>query len=522
VKTKILKNNRIDIVLYVFSLILSLAIPLFFAYLIDEILLSNKKDILTLWFIFAIILAVLSSFMSFYFISFMIKKRSIQNHVDLSVHCFKKLLAIPIPDYFKKDKSYYLNVISNSSSSYGDIHAEIHLTLISDIIAVILILGLVFFINRYLAVLFVIFSPIVFFGTLFQAKKLALMQSDAITKQDQFLSSLKTAIDYKREINILKSNTFFENRFTGNMHTWQNFITKYKFLDTLLSEFPKMASNIFGIVYLLFGAMLIERSKMTMGTLVVGYQYLSIISIPLTSIIFTILRIKANKEHIDRIDQLNDEITRDDYFEALKTNEDGLFQAISFKLYNDDSLSHMLFHLDNLSIGKKGLYIIKGANGVGKSMILNYMINSIDSHWGEGQVSIAKDSDKIAFLSYPLFFIEGSFTDNIFARAYDPYLLEILNIDFTDKIIRTNPVNLSLGQQQKIALLRVLSMDSNYLLLDEPFSNLDVQTQQNLTQYISELKQKKTVIAVMHDPSLDSYSDAILEIKDNNILVSGH
>jgi len=213
--------------------------------------------------------------------------------------------------------------------------------------------------NKAIGLIFLLYVPVVIIGTTFQGKKLATMQSDAIAKQDMFLSSLKTSIDYKREINILKGEKYFMGKFSENMRTWEKFILKLKFLKALLEEFPGIATNIFGAVYLLFAATLIQRAELSLGELVMGYQYLGLVAGPLSYIAYTFLTYKADKEHIVRVDELAGKTQVDTVYEKLKTNKDYLISAKRLKLYSDDDKENMLFETDILCMKKKGLYVLK-------------------------------------------------------------------------------------------------------------------------------------------------------------------
>lgn len=56
------------------------------------------------------------------------------------------------------------------------------------------------------------------------------------------------------------------------------------------------------------------------------------------------------------------------------------------------------------------------------------------------------------------------------------------------------------------------------VVLDEPFTNLDHKCTGHLSDYIVGLKKKKSVIAIMHSPELDQFTDIVLKI-DNKRLV---
>lgn len=518
-KTKIIKKYPWQVILYVLSLIVSLAVPYAISLLIDKIILANDFSNLLGWFFPVLAIAIVSSVLTFYFMHFTTIKAIIDNAITLSINAVKKMLRIPVIEYSKKEKSYYLNVVTNSSFTYGNVFASVYLRLIASAICVLVIIGVVFFINPILSIIFILYIPIVIFSTHSQTGKLARMHSQAIEKQDVFLNSIKNIIDHKREINAVHETEFFIDRYSGHMFTWKKFIMKYNFLNVLTETLPSFLAKIYGIIYLLVGTYLVSTNDITPGILVMGFQYLQLISEPINSVAQVYIQLKANKEHIERVDVLDMEKEIDEDYESKKTIKDGyIMKADDFKIYLDEEEKHLLFSIDSLDIPSVGLFLIKGKNGTGKSMLLNLILGFINTKWTTGSFSINSDISNTGYLTYPLFFINGTFDENIFCREYDKKLLEILNIDFNGKDISNNPVNLSLGQQQKIGLLRVFSSPKPFMFLDEPNSNLDKETQESLRDYINKLKSKCGIVVITHDNSLDDIADGIYEITDNKLI----
>jgi putative ABC transport system ATP-binding protein len=64
------------------------------------------------------------------------------------------------------------------------------------------------------------------------------------------------------------------------------------------------------------------------------------------------------------------------------------------------------------------------------------------------------------------------------------------------------PSELSIGQQQRVALARTLANDPRVILADEPTGNLDPQTREQVLKFLAELcAEGRTVIIVTHDPA---------------------
>jgi putative ABC transport system ATP-binding protein len=81
------------------------------------------------------------------------------------------------------------------------------------------------------------------------------------------------------------------------------------------------------------------------------------------------------------------------------------------------------------------------------------------------------------------------------------------------------PSELSVGQQQRVALARMLANGPKIILADEPTGNLDPQTRDEIVEFLGELNAEgKTVILVTHDPQVAERTSRTLKLVEGRIL----
>ena len=98
---------------------------------------------------------------------------------------------------------------------------------------------------------------------------------------------------------------------------------------------------------------------------------------------------------------------------------------------------------------------------------------------------------------------------------------EMLELVGLEDLAKRYPHEISGGQQQRVALARALAPEPSLLLLDEPFSNLDVDTRERLAFEVREILQKTglTAILVTHNQAeAFAIADRIGVMKDGNIV----
>lgn len=147
-----------------------------------------------------------------------------------------------------------------------------------------------------------------------------------------------------------------------------------------------------------------------------------------------------------------------------------------------------------------------GPSGCGKTTLLN-IIGGLDNDY-EGDIKIDNKSGKTnaSFVfQTPRLLPWRTVLENIqlpHETDISPATIEQLLLDLgLQNSLNSYPHHLSLGMQRRVALARAFSVNSDLLLMDEPFVSLDQPTARKARQLLLTLwqSQPKTLIFVTHD-----------------------
>ena len=182
-----------------------------------------------------------------------------------------------------------------------------------------------------------------------------------------------------------------------------------------------------------------------------------------------------------------------------------------------------------------------GANGAGKSTLIKAILGLVPTT--EGVINwldkpVTKQLNKVAYVpqrsqidwDYPVtvekVVMMGRVASTGWFRNHSNYSRQLVRHalekvgmwQYRQRQIR----ELSGGQQQRVFLARAIAQEADLFLFDEPFNNVDRQTENIIFQIFAELKaQQKTLLVISHDLSETIYNYDQLLLLNKRLVASG-
>jgi len=410
-------------------------------------------------------------------------------------------------------------------------------------------IGFMAYINIKLTVFVLIPMPMIVFGARFFSKRMHRLYGEV---QGSFADLTEVVRERFAGIRIIKAYNMKEEAATRLETASKEYIDKNLSLVRITgSFFPMMIlfSNLSLAIVLFLGGRQTIDFTITPGDFVAFISYLGLITWPMMAIGWVTNLIQRGKASLDRISKImhtRPEI--EDIPEAVSIkhiNGSVVFENVKFSyapgLHESGALS-VLNGID-IKVDQGKILGIVGPPGSGKSTLLSLIPRVFDVSQGcillDGidirDFQVRNLRSKISFIPQEPFLFDGTIRENITfgnKKTKDPELIEAAEeariydtiISFSDgfeTIVGEKGVILSGGQKQRIALARALLQDTPIIILDDPVSQVDLETGNAIINSIRSMAGQRTIIIVSHRLSAVRYADQIIVLENGRIIESG-
>ncbi len=437
------------------------------------------------------------------------------------------------------------NRMTTSSEDFSDIVLlELYPMLLRIFIAIVFL----FTLSIPMGVIILLWSIIYFGGNLLAARYKARHydgpENDADTKLTGFIAdSISNALNVK-----LFSNFRHEKkRFRKRSSWWMDRIRDSWWFNEYVEASQNVAMIVLHVGLLMFAIQLWSQGQITIGEFVLVSSYLAETMVFIWDFGRSTVRLNRTISDMQEMVEIMEKpigVKDKAGAKRLKVKKGQIsIQDLSFSYGKDIANQESIFNDFTMEIPSGQHLALIGPSGGGKTTLIKLLLRLFDIQDGkiliDGQdiAGVTQESlrQEIALVPQDPILFHRSLMENIRYGRLDATDKEVIRAsklahchEFVqrfkkgyDTMVGERGVKLSGGERQRIAIARAILSRAKILILDEATSNLDVHSEELISDAIAKLIDKKTAMVIAHRLSTVTHMDRILVLENGEIVEEG-
>jgi len=434
---------------------------------------------------------------------------------------------------------------------------------------ILAITGIVLFNAGLFLLILVVLLPPVFIIFYLIKRRMSNTRGSARLSSERSLQHLQEALSGFVESNVYDRNEIFLQRYLTHQQRYSRYLSN----QTIVQGIPSRIIEIFallGVVILIAttGGTGSHAAVITVGVfmaaaykIIPGVVKILSLSGQINTYAFTLENLAANaikerrraegkeqrtaeSEEHRPVKDMKQRVTEDMEQRTGAIGGEGRIRTIQFRDVQFRYGGQPVLKRLNLQIASGDLVGITGPSGKGKTTILNLLLGFLSPDAGEirinNEVTDAAGRKKywpdISYVRQQPFLIHDTILHNLTLHEYPPDgqrlraairmsgLQSLVDADpeGLDKIIMEGGGNISGGQRQRVTIARALYKPAGVIILDEPFNQLDEESEHALlTHFVQLAREGKLIILITHNKKSLSFCNKIVSLENeweiNNI-----
>lgn len=543
---KYIKNCKYSIIIItifsILSSIMTILAPIYIGKTIDSTIPFIKENLITE--IIKLLLIYVVLFISNLLLNKALIKFATKTSKALRADLFKKTNKLTLKYLDKNPYGDTLNRftvdVENVSNGLIQSVSKITMGIITVIISIIIMIK----INKVMTVILICIAPIMYIISRFVGRNTTKLFSKRAEKISDINGYTEEALTGFKTIKNFNSEQYFENNFKNKNESLKNVGIKSQFYSSLTNPSTRFVSNLAYIVVAISGIMIIKNTadaQFSIGNLTTFLVYTNVFTRPfneITSIISEIQTAIASAKRIfdylnEKEEPQNSKIVQLDKIEGRVE-----FKNVYFSYINNKKFIEKF----NLIANPKQNIAIVGKTGAGKTTIVNLLMRFYEINSGEITIdgvniqNISKEflRKNIGIVLQDTKLFTGTIKENISygsLNATDEEIKQAAKMAYAHEFIERLPEGyntyiknqnmLSPGEIQLINIARVMLTKPPILILDEATSNIDIVTENKISNAFNNLIKNSTSFIIAHRLSTIKNADKIIFIENGNIVEEG-
>jgi ABC-type multidrug transport system fused ATPase/permease subunit len=462
--------------------------------------------------------------------------------LDLRTDLFAKAQRLSLAFHDRKRTGQMMFQINNQAAAVGALTVSLP-PLAQSVLTLVGMFVVVYQIEPTLALLSLTVVPFIYASAGYYARRIDPQVRRVRQLEGQSLSIVHEAIAMLRVIVAFGREQYEHARFRIQAEEAVSARVRLTVRQTIFALVVTVITALGTALVLGFGAHAVLAGRMTTGELLVVMGYIAAIYKPLEQISHTVSSLQQQfitlNGALELLDAPLDIEERPDAIDLERAEGRVAFEDVSFHYAGRvGTLRGVSFEVP---AGRR--VAIVGPTGAGKSTLLNLLPRFYDPQEGRvlldghdvADLTLASLRAQVSVvLQEPLLF-SGSIEDNIRYGRLGTSTEDVVRAaraanahDFIERLpkgyateLGERGAQLSGGERQRISVARAFLKDAPILILDEPTSSVDSQTEAVILEALDRLSEGRTTFMVAHRLSTIRDADLILVVNHGEIVEQG-
>jgi len=510
---------------------------------LNLLFMQNHERILILLCAGMVVIALLKGIFAYYQL-FLTSRIGYLLVYTLRGELFNHLQSLSLSFHHRARSGELLNKLTSDTNTLKDVFADSALTFTTHVLTVTGMLVIMLSLNLKLGLIVLISFPVLFCAIYFIYSRIKYSARAQRRNEGKLASRVSEILSAVPLIQAYGMEEYERERFDADSSQSMKNSIRTSRMEAAATRMVEIISAVGSAIVILFGSLQVLSGTMTPGDVLIFASYMTQIYNPIRQITRLSTRFSRASVSIERINEiLETEPDIQDEPDAMKIEQ--LHGAIGF-----DNVSFSYVEgktiLDNVSLriapGEKVALV--GASGAGKSTVANLIIRLYEPQ--KGAVLIDGKNIKsyqraslrkvIGVVLQDSILFGTSIKENIAYGRPDATLEEIEQAarqvhahefimalpDGYDTLMSESASTLSGGQRQRLCLARAFIRQASILIMDEPASAVDGESQALIRNAMNKLHHGRTILLIAHQFNTIRDFDRILVLKNGHIVEEGN
>ncbi len=459
--------------------------------------------------------------------------------MDLRAKMFDRLLNLPARFFDEHPSGTLIAKLTYDVNNICDAATKVVIVLVRDTVAVVGLLGWMFYLSWKLSLIMFIAAPFIVVTVMLLSKRLRNVNRALQRAMGDMTQIMEEGILGNKIVKVFGGQHYENNRFKAVINWVRRYSMKVVTASAINVPVVQFIAAFALAVIIYIASLQSAADQITVGTFVSFFAAMGLLFSPikrLTSVNEPLQRGLAGAESTFAL--LDEPPEPDTGFMAIGRARGSIeFRAVSFRYPGFD---RTVLDDINLRIEPGETIALVGHSGSGKSTLVSLIPRFYDP--SEGGIFLDGHDlrslrlhclrDNIALVPQETLLFNDSIAANIaYGMNNEPGEQRIRQAaagacatEFIDDLpeglnttVGENGIRMSGGQRQRIAIARALLRDAPILLLDEATSALDSRTESLIHDALAELMRGRTTIIIAHRLSTVKSADRIVAMEDGRI-----